>query len=677
MASLPRIAVVVALCTACVADPTFPALPETANSVRNRSVRVRAATCLTSKSPAVGVDCIDTSKPVQDSIKVAGLRGVNGVPQTPVELDAAADPFKANFGKLFPYWTRIPVGYGCGASLQKLFPDRKQPHAVDDAKGNKVTNDAAFQFVELNDLLKAAVDAGSAPVWTAAYDLGDGDGACTYENGEQKGKPIADPAKYGQVVRQIMKYYDRELPTKTKAEKPCAAWAGKKEEDPERDYRWKCREMLFNVEFGRDPFGAGGYDAKNPAHKQAWLAAYKEFATQLRQEFPLPGNDVNIIGPSVKIKGLLEVDNSDKSNTSRSPIFDFIDFVVANKVKNGKGEDDRLPLTYLSFEVEARTPVEAKAIAKKISDYAANAGLKYEKYMAKSDGKIEVKNTEGKVTGHQSDGSEPIPLWVTELTFVPPTGKGALPKLLTDDPVRMSAYLGTFYAACKVLWQGLVTEATVGTAARLPTVDKSKATAQDVAKSAKDSPYFWFGTTGSKYPAPGNLKPAGWHGFWFNSGFLAGKQMLAVEHGPDPLKTGSDKALPSTEDSNMIVLATRETCTDELGKEIDCISQDAKFPAVTQGRRRMLRLLLVDLAVAVDDSTGKETLEHQMLVKVEQVPGDVKTVGYRSAYMDGTINTWKEFVFTEPGTLVDAQNGQFHVTKTVSVPSLHYFEFLY
>ena len=58
------------------------------------------------------------------------------------------------------------------------------------------------------------------------------------------------------------------------------------------------------------------------------------------------------------------------------------------------------------------------------------------------------------------------------------------------------------------------------------------------------------------------------------------------------------------------------------------------------------------------------------------LPDDVKTVGYRWARMDGTTATWSGFVFPEQG-VADVHNGTFHIERTVGVPSMHYFEFLY
>ena len=658
-------ALLLALGTAACIEETAVVLPENTTSVRFRSVRVDASRCRVRGSPT-GVDCADMTKPVADGLKVAGLRGVNGAPVASVDLDVAVDTFRANFGSVHAYWTRIPVGYGCGATLQGVFPDRKKPHVVGTTTE---TNIDAFNFKELNALIEATRGANTVPVWTAGYDIGEGDAACTYENGEQKGKAIADPLKYAQVVRQITRWYNRELPAKNSKEPRCNP-------EPGKSRPWDCTPSLFNIEFGRDPFGAGGFAADT---KAKWLEAYKQFAIEMRNEFPLPSNGVSLIGPSVVIKGLLAVENPDPGNTSRSPIFDFIDYVVATQVpikpadaKAGTTEEKgRLPLSYLAFEVEASTPSEAKAIVKKIADYAASKGLKHEKYMSKAAGKIEQRDDTGKIVGHLSDGSEPIPLWVTDLRFVPPTTK-PLPDTLLKDPARLSAYVGAFFGATKILWQGLVSEASVATAPRLPTIDKAKSNIADVAKSSKDSPYFWFGTTGTKLPAPGSLKPAAWHSFWFNEGFLAEKQVLEVQHGPDALG-----GKLSSEDSGIVLLATRETCVDPLGKEIECIAADqtAKYPAVTAGRKRMLRVLVADLAV--DASTGKEVLEHNLRIQIEKIPADVTTVGYRAAFMDGSSATWSQFIFSEPGTLIDAQNGVFHVTKTVSMPSLHYFEFLY
>lgn len=602
-------------------EPTIT-LPPNANQARNRSVKVDAGLCLLKKGGSVA--CPTDTLPA-DGLRTFGLRGGNGTALAAVD-DDTLPTFHNNFGALAWYWHRIPVGYGCGVTMQSVFPDRTKSLGINPVGQGDYSN---FNFTQLEAVIKAAREANGAILWTAAYDIGDGAATkCVYENGQQKGQPIKDPVTWAKAVRQVMHYYDRDLPAKHKTE--CDAIT------TGQPRPWYCGASIYNVEFMRDPFGAGGY---TQATKAQWLTAYAEFAKELRfgpgAEFPLPGNDVALIAPSVIIRGALGV--------QASGITDFIDFVVASK----------LPLTYLSFEVEADTPVEVQAIAQAVSSYAAAKGLRYEKGFTRPDFK------------GPSDGTEAIPLFMTDLRMT----KSNLPKSLTNDPARFSQYKGAFYAASKILVQGLVQFASITNGPRFPTIDKTANTALEVAKTALSTDNFWFNQPAAA--ANGALKPAAWHSFWFHENFLAGKQSVAVQHGRDASGTGGK--VESNPVDGLIVLATRETCVDNLGAPIDCNPTTAgSNPAVTTGRKHMVRVLVADLNVNVD----QDILEHILRVDVAHIAPEAKTVGYKWAYLDPTAASWTSPAFSEEGVL-DASAGNFHLTLPVAVPSLHYFEFLY
>ena len=625
--------------SSCLSEPSLP-LPAGssslagANATRFRSVRVDAAQCLLQDGKIAA--CPDVTKAVAGGLKAAGLRGTNGAPVVAVDVDKS-QLFVDGYHTLHDYWSRIPVGYGCECTLQGIFPNAA---AAADAP-------ASYKLDCLSNLLGAVRTADSVPLWTAAYNLGDGKGTCTFGNGEQQSTAITDPAKWAKVVRYIAKYYDRDLPGANAAQPICNPAPGGATRP------WNCTASLFNIEFGRDPFGAGGF-ADTAAGRQQWLTAYASFAKELRAEFPVPGNDVNLIGPSIVLKG--EASVADTTTKTRSPLFDFIDYVVAQK----------LPLSYLSIEVEAATPVEAHKIVLAVSTYAAAKGLKYEKDL------------------HGADGKAPVPIWVTDLRL----SKAPL-AAIAADPARLSAYKGAFFAASKILWEGLVSEATVGYVMRTPTVDKSKAAAADVGKTAKESDLMWFGQADQVTLPNGSLKAAAWHAFWLNEGFLGAKQMLKVEHGLDPLNlTGKPNSDPN---SGLILMATREQCVDSLGSAADCVPApkpgDApSFSAVTAGHQRMVRLLVADLAVATGAS-GKEILEHALRIQVDSLPKDIKIAGYHWASVcykkgdscsteDTAVPTWDSFLFPDQG-LVDVTGGTLHLTRTVPVPSLHYLELFY
>jgi len=620
---------VAALCAlaGCIDEASSP-LPADANAVRLRSVRVDASQCLLQDGKLA--DCPDAAKPVANGLKAAGMRGINGAPIAAVAVDQT-DLYPANYANLHGYWARIPVGYGCDCTLQGLFPDSAKSE----------TDAASYKLDCLTALIGAVRTAGTVPVWTAAYNLGDGKATCAFANNEQQGTAIANPTKWAKVVRYIAKYYDRDLPNKNAASPAC------KPPPTAPAAPWDCTPSLFNIEFGRDPFGAGGFP-DTPAGRQAWLVAYKQFATELRGEFPVPGNDVNLIAPSIVLKG--EASVADTKSATRSPMFDFIDYVVANK----------LALSYLSFEVEASTPVEARKIVFEVSQYAAAKGLTYEKGL------------------HSSDGKAPIPIWITDLRLA----KLPIASVATDA-ARLSAYKGAFFAATKILWQGLVSEAMTGFAMRTPTVDKAKNSAFDVGKSARESDLMWFGQADQATLPNGSPKQAAWHSFWLNDGFLGARQMLKVEPGLDPLDlTGKHSSLP---DYGLILMATREACVDALGAAADCVSpaKDANttsYDAVTAGKRRTVHLYVADLAVEVGAS-GKEILEHTLRMQVDNLPKDVKVAGYQWARMDGVQKTWMDwmqggFTFSDQG-LVDVTGGSLHLTGAVPVPSLHYIQLFY
>ncbi len=632
---------------ACSSDPSV-ILPEGANAKRNRSVTIDNSACyLTAKGIDGPVACADEAVPV-GGLTGTGMRGVNGAP-TPVFIEDYAATFVTNFMQLSSTNMRIPVGYGCAYSLQGMWKGG--------AAGNIDDIINSYDLKAFETVLKTVRDANGTPLWTAAFDLAES-GTCTYASGQQTGKPIADPAKWAKIVRRIMRHYDRDLPAANSQTSACKGTTG---------LSWDCFPSIFNVEFGRDPFGAGGY---TQATKGQWLQAYQQFASELRQEFPLPGNDVRLVAPSVVMSA--DPTNLNADGAVRSPVYDFIDFVVANN----------LPLTDLSIEVEACTPLQARSIVQSVSNYAAKKGLHHEKGFSLESGKIEVKDAAGQVIGHRSDGSEPIPIWVTDLRL-----NCKLPNSIETCPSRKSAYLGAFFAGAKILWQGLVSHATVGTAPRYPSVRLDQVSKAEALATSHDSDFMWFSHEGI---ADTLLKPAAWYQFWFNDGFMAGAQQISVLEGPDAL--GLSGTPDSRRDSGILLMATRETCKDALGKIKNCVEDPStsNYPAVDANRKHRMHVFLVDLDVSADDPvSGLGILEHMLRLEVKGLPKDTKTVGYRWAYMDGTDDTWCKpdlsqtgnpmickFEFPEQG-LLDISDGTFHFSRNVGVPSMHYFEFLY
>jgi hypothetical protein len=653
---------VLLLAVGCVEESTVT-LPANYNAVRNRSVRIDASKLVT-KSGAlvdvavlgskavdytavcVGSNCGEYKAAVTDGSKVASLQGINGTAKTLVPSDPDNSPlFGTSVRSLYANWMRIPVGYGCKPLLQTLFPDR-----------NKNPDDIANYNLEgMNELIAATKSANSLPVWTASYDIGSGGQGCDYSKGEPTGNGIQDPAKWAKVVRKIAAWYDFELPAQKKDEKTGDPLC--RSEDPKVIKPWYCSHTLIAFEFFRDAFGAGGFKADVPADRAKWLAAYKAFATELRATFPLPANGVvKLIGPSITLKGLASV--QDSASPARSPIYDFIDFVVspANKPANAA----RLPLSHLSFEVEAGSPIEARQIVEAVAGYAAKAGLKAE------------------VGVDGATGNEAMPIWVSDLriTQLPATVQAlGDPKSAQFDLARLWTWRGGFFATTRMLWQGLVSEATLGQLVRLPTVDPDTAVDKiALAASSRASDFLWFGQDAF---VNGTLKPSGWYGFWFHPDYLGGKQRVAVQHGPDAL--GMSGTTTSDPAQGIVVLATRSTCLNASGLPTDCVpAKDGaidKNAYVTNGKRGVLRVMVVDNQV--ETLQGRENLEHNLRIQVDGLPADAKVAGYRWAWMDGTPpGTWSEFLYRELG-IVDVSGGSLSFTRTVAVPSVHYLELYY
>jgi hypothetical protein len=629
-------------------DESSQVLPPASNSTWRRSITIDASRCLL--KDGTYASCA-SAEPAQMQ-RVAHMSGVNGAPLAAVELDP-----NTKLVQSFPYlvarWARIPVGYGCRATLQGVFPDR--------SKDEK--DWANYDFSRLSEIIGAT--RGQVPwvVWTAAYGLGKGDGACAYaEHGlrdggaavaEQSGADLGttsdDLQKWARVVRRVVEYYDLELPAQKAEDSACNPPAGTAKP-------WFCTPSLFNIEYGRDPNGAGGFTEETKAR---WLEAYKHFAAEIRGKFPLPQNSISLLAPSVVIRGKAAVATT-APGPGRSWIFDFIDYVVKEK----------LALSFLTVEVEAATPVEADAIVRAVRKYADEKGLLGEE-------------------------GQPIPIFVTDLRV----SETKLPKSLLDDPARRSAYHGAFYAATKALWQGRVFGATVGRAVRTLSRDPATVSAVEVATQALDSDLHWFKPTP---PDPGALKPAAWHSFWFNDGYLGGgggaldtctpakapcpddvagaarrKSMLLIGQGPDALGLSGDKKSDIAD--GLIAIATRERCVssapDSLGEPRECLSASdvQSFPALGKDRKNVVRIFVADLNTEVAE---RETLRHDLTVFIQGLPQDIKTVGVRWAPMDGDEPTWTGHIFPEQA-LVAVVDGTVTVQRTVAVPSMHYFELLY
>lgn len=641
----------------CLEQENTVILPANYNKVRNRSVRIDASKFATKTGDAVdasqfkadkvidytwtciGANCSEFKAVTTDGVKASSMMGVLGTAKAAIASDEAkAALFNQSVRSMYAFQMRIPVGYGCKPMMQGLFPDRTKN--VDDI--------ASYDFKAFDDLIGATRSVGANPVWTAGYDLGDAGQPCKYENGEVKGAPIKDIAKWVKAVRKIASWYDFELPAKNK--NPQTGNALCLSTDKNLVKPWYCSPSLFNMEFIRDPFGAGGYTAANKAD---WLALYKAYADSMRELFFLPDNEVKIIGPSLVLKSDLELQDTSPTNPNRSPMYDFIDFVTnpANNQKNGQ----RLALSYLSMEIEASSPKEAQSMVKRVADYAALKGLKAEKGLS------------------GEDGTHAIPIWVSDLRIrdVPAAVKPLTdPKSPSFDLDRYAAWRGGFLTATKMLWQGLVADGTIGSVVRFPTVDPTASDAITMAGTARESEYLWFGQAKID---PGALKPTGWPGFWFHPDHMGGKQLVAVKQGPDAL--GISGAEDSRADAGIVAMATRSSCVNVNREPVFCVPDASDSPGsvtyFTKGKKNILRALVTDFQ---DEILGdKEVLEHKLRVQVDGLPVDAKNAGYKLAWIDGTASTWSEILYREQG-FVDITNGSLSFTRVSPVPSVLFVE---
>lgn len=626
---------------ACVDEPSVTQ-PADTNAIRLRSVKVDLSKAVTAAGGQEaltkdtlydytaecmsGANCSAFVRPVTNGLKVAELRGVNGAPIAAVPADQSA-ALREGWGALNTYWSRIPFGYGCEAMLSNVVPNGAA----------NLQDIQSYKLDRLDAILGAAVAANASPVWTAGYDLGKPGEACVWgADGTVQGKPIADPDRWAEAVVRIVRWYDKELPARKTNDPQQADPACKSKEPP-----WYCSPTIYNIEFGRDWFGAGGY---TQATKAQWLALYKSFATKMRAEFYLPGNNVNLIGPSVVVEGAASVAQTSPGQT-RHVIYDFIDYVVDNK----------LPLSLLSFELEAASASDARLAVERIRDYAKQKGLKKEKFL------------------YGATGEEPIGLWLMDLRIA--QRPDAVDRQLDPadpnyNPARASAWLGSQYLEAKILLQGLVEQAVMGSSVRYPTkqLAADNSNALDVAQTARDSDFLWFGVT--QLAQDSALKPAAWQSLWFSASYLGNKQMVAVQHGPDPL--GVSGTSSTDIDRGITVLATRTSCVDFAGEPMDCV---AGKPLIEEGRKNIARIVITDADLNLS-SGGKEVLEHNLRVEVTGLPADLKTVGFRWWKMDGNSPSYTGVFSTDKG-LLNVTNGTAALQLNVAVPSMHYLDILF
>ncbi len=173
-----------------------------------------------------------------------------------------------------------------------------------------------------------------------------------------------------------------------------------------------CWPRMFQVEYGRDPFGAGGWAW---SEMQDWLSGYGALADAVRQRFPVPANDVSVGGPST-----IEF----ASQPANSPeMAAFLAYLATTGRK----------ISFLSAEIEAADPAGVVRVIDRMRSAADAAGI-------------------------QPDRSVRLPLHVSDLRLDP----SAWPESIRGDFDLQSTWLGAFYLGSAIMLEGKAELLTTG-----------------------------------------------------------------------------------------------------------------------------------------------------------------------------------------------------------------------
>jgi len=597
-----------------------------------RLVVIHADTCALKSG---GFTACATSK-VAPLYRVNGLRGFNGAPVPDVVGDKLPDPVAA-VRPAAPLFVRLPTGHDCRATLPGLFT--KAAPTVDDAE-----DPANFAFAPLDKHIAAVRALKAVVLWTTGLSLGTGNpnkganGACAYKDGRSAGPKPSEHAVFARAVRTVARYYNRLLPQQSAALAECKAGAPL----PKPFY---CRANIYNIEFGRDPTGPGGF-VRNDSGKAAWLAMYDAWSDELRKEFPWPENTVSLLAPSIVLdKAALD---AAKPSLEAQWLRAFIDHL--SKAKTA--------LQSISVELRADSPSQALALAAWVRAYIDKRKL--------------VNTTDGRVW-----------LFVTDLVAAP----SAVPAALADDPVRRSTWLGAFHMAVRSLWQRVVDGATLGHAMRRPTIDPTTADPAKLQSTALDSDFVWFAGDPELIGKP---RPAAWAARLFGNEIMGGG-CNALDMWPGttdedhPVEAARAQSMVKSEsDAALIVpLAVKLNCVDDKGAATTCpsatllknagLSKDASQAPKTEGRTRAVRFSIADLDY---DNAAAKTQKHGLTVRIRGLPADVEDVLVLRARQPAGRPTFGAHAFEYQATF-PVTDGVADIPVVVTVPSMHYGVVLY
>jgi len=226
-----------------------------------------------------------------------------------------------------------------------------------------------------------------------------------------KGLQVASPAQAGlagvpgyvATVQGVFDWFNYTVPGANKDRSDCKlAAAHFNEKDFGNFFKWYCFPTMFTVEYGRDPFGAGGFTLET---RDQWLAGFRAVAKKFASTCSPYCDDRLLVGP-----GTIEDSRTDAIS---QPLTWFLDDAVASET----------PIRGLSVEILADDPIQAHAALDRVRDAAKTRGLR--SYV---------------------DGLEPV-LVVSDLRLHP----DGIPPALRSDPVRASTYVGAVYYGASFL----------------------------------------------------------------------------------------------------------------------------------------------------------------------------------------------------------------------------------
>jgi len=455
---------------------------------------------------------------------------------------------------------RVGTDTLCDLSMEGIFPDNSRD-----------PNDpASYDFSVLDSHIKAIDDLNTARImWQAAFKPG---GSCSANNGVQQGTPIASQAEadlFATVAFNTLRHL----------------------RSPGTNGEWDPLYKGYNVsvfEFADDPVEEMGYPSTSG--DPAWDRLFSTFAQvsrSIKEEWPDQQDDEGNPAPRVYVGGMsfsftspTDLDFTGGS-ANRPPIFAFIDYCKNNDV----------PLDYISFKTKTATPQESFQIAEKIKDYLADK---------------QMPNVKLTLTGFEPDYASPVYADAQVL----------------DDPLFMSAHLGAFQTAVRILGQDV--PLTWALAGRAPSIYGSLAASGNEGQIVQSS---YFDSLGTAQPAYMALFP-------FRQ--VPGHQRFSVN------------LAESDTDDGFVLMGSHPTSSDDT-----------------------IHIIIANSNIG----TGNASVTYDLRIKTWVLP-QVQNVRYRLATLDRNAVGSSSFFFSETGTIETTDNaGWVRFVHEMAIPSVHYLTF--